>query len=217
MDLFRAYSKGSLLDVDLENQNLDVTRRLRVDREWRQPTVAADHGPASKNAQISPLAPAYLDTASVAFASLAGQGGGGGKGGDAKAGLGKKLFYDRRLSRERNMACATCHVPVSSTSPGRPTGSIRNRNDQIDPLYSSPDNRSTVRMNNLACDVTRISRSQKDITWGDFIRLAYPPHRGLLPKSLYVFSIKRGWNERCPDWPRRICSAVTAASWSSSR
>jgi cytochrome c peroxidase len=35
--------------------------------------------------------------------------------------LGKKLFFDTRLSRDHNMACATCHNPMYGWSDGLPT------------------------------------------------------------------------------------------------
>jgi cytochrome c peroxidase len=35
--------------------------------------------------------------------------------------LGKKLFFDTRLSRDGNMACATCHNPMYGWSDGLPT------------------------------------------------------------------------------------------------
>jgi cytochrome c peroxidase len=36
--------------------------------------------------------------------------------------LGKMLFFDPRLSRDRNMACASCHNPMFGWSDGLPTG-----------------------------------------------------------------------------------------------
>ncbi len=35
--------------------------------------------------------------------------------------LGKKLFFDPRVSRDRNMSCATCHNPLFGWSDGLPT------------------------------------------------------------------------------------------------
>ncbi len=35
--------------------------------------------------------------------------------------LGKKLFFDPRVSRDRNMSCATCHSPLFGWSDGLPT------------------------------------------------------------------------------------------------
>ena len=37
-----------------------------------------------------------------------------------KIALGRKLFFDRRLSRDRRMACATCHDPQRAFTDGRP-------------------------------------------------------------------------------------------------
>jgi cytochrome c peroxidase len=34
---------------------------------------------------------------------------------------GRKLFFDRRLSRDRSVACASCHQPSRAFSDGRPT------------------------------------------------------------------------------------------------
>ncbi|MDE0033191.1 MAG: c-type cytochrome [Deltaproteobacteria bacterium] len=61
-----------------------------------------------------------------------------GSGGDknvaaAQAGLGKRLFYDERLSGDVNFACATCHQPAKAFSDGRPlsaayTGAAHFRN-----------------------------------------------------------------------------------------
>lgn len=39
----------------------------------------------------------------------------------ARIELGKKLFFDPRLSRDGNMSCATCHNPVFGWSDGLPT------------------------------------------------------------------------------------------------
>ena len=39
----------------------------------------------------------------------------------ARVELGKKLFFDPRLSRDGNMSCATCHNPVFGWSDGLPT------------------------------------------------------------------------------------------------
>ncbi len=36
--------------------------------------------------------------------------------------LGKKLFFDPRVSRDKNMSCATCHSPLFGWSDGLPTG-----------------------------------------------------------------------------------------------
>lgn len=61
-----------------------------------------------------------------------------GSGGDknvatAQAELGKRLFYDERLSGDVNFACATCHQPARAFSDGRPlsaayTGAAHFRN-----------------------------------------------------------------------------------------
>ena len=40
----------------------------------------------------------------------------------ARVELGKKLFFDPRLSGDGNMSCATCHSPVFGWSDGLPTG-----------------------------------------------------------------------------------------------
>lgn len=40
----------------------------------------------------------------------------------ARVALGKKLFFDTRLSGEGNMSCATCHNPTLGWSDGLPTG-----------------------------------------------------------------------------------------------
>lgn len=40
----------------------------------------------------------------------------GGEDGDPEFVLGQALFFDRELSGNRNVACATCHVPFSSTT-----------------------------------------------------------------------------------------------------
>ena len=40
----------------------------------------------------------------------------------ARVELGKKLFFDPRLSRDGNMSCATCHNPMFGWSDGLPTG-----------------------------------------------------------------------------------------------
>lgn len=40
---------------------------------------------------------------------------------EARAALGKMLFFDPRLSRDGNMACATCHSPLLGWSDGLPT------------------------------------------------------------------------------------------------
>src|SRR5512134_615522 len=39
----------------------------------------------------------------------------------ARIELGKMLFFDPRLSRDGNMACATCHSPLLGWSDGLPT------------------------------------------------------------------------------------------------
>jgi cytochrome c peroxidase len=39
----------------------------------------------------------------------------------ARVELGKKLFFDPRLSADRNMSCATCHSPLFGWSDGQPT------------------------------------------------------------------------------------------------
>jgi len=44
--------------------------------------------------------------------------------------LGRKLFLDKRLSRERNRACATCHDPARSFSDGRPRSLGRSLHDR---------------------------------------------------------------------------------------
>lgn len=36
--------------------------------------------------------------------------------------FGERLFFEPRLSSDRNMSCATCHVPARAWSDGRPTG-----------------------------------------------------------------------------------------------
>ena len=51
--------------------------------------------------------------------------------GDAEAiALGRKLFFDKRLSRERNRSCATCHDPAKSFSDGRPRSLGRRLHDR---------------------------------------------------------------------------------------
>lgn len=45
----------------------------------------------------------------------------GNKPNKARVTLGKKLFFDPRLSRDGNMACATCHSPMLGWSDGLPT------------------------------------------------------------------------------------------------
>src|SRR5215510_2932398 len=37
-----------------------------------------------------------------------------------KIGLGRRLFNDRRLSRDRSISCASCHDPARAFSDGRP-------------------------------------------------------------------------------------------------
>ena len=39
---------------------------------------------------------------------------------DAKLEVGRKLFHDRRLSRDRTISCASCHDPVRAFSDNRP-------------------------------------------------------------------------------------------------
>src|SRR5687767_6918420 len=36
-----------------------------------------------------------------------------------KVALGRKLFFDKRLSLDRSLACATCHDPAKAFSDGR--------------------------------------------------------------------------------------------------
>lgn len=45
----------------------------------------------------------------------------GNKPNDARIDLGKKLFFDPRLSSDGNMSCATCHSPLFGWSDGLPT------------------------------------------------------------------------------------------------
>lgn len=42
---------------------------------------------------------------------------------DAKVDLGRHLFYDKRLSRDGSMSCATCHEQALAFTDGRPTPS----------------------------------------------------------------------------------------------
>ncbi len=44
--------------------------------------------------------------------------------------LGRALFFDKRLSRERDRSCATCHDPARSFSDGRPRSLGRNLHDR---------------------------------------------------------------------------------------
>lgn len=39
---------------------------------------------------------------------------------EEKIALGRRLFHDRRLSRDRSIACASCHDPKRAFSDGRP-------------------------------------------------------------------------------------------------
>ncbi len=41
---------------------------------------------------------------------------------DAKAALGRQLFFDPRLSKDNNLSCATCHHPGMGWEDGQPTG-----------------------------------------------------------------------------------------------
>lgn len=50
---------------------------------------------------------------------------------ETKAALGKTLFFDPRLSRSGNMACATCHVPQLGWEDGRPLA-IGDAGDTLD-------------------------------------------------------------------------------------
>ena len=36
--------------------------------------------------------------------------------------LGKRLFYDKRLSKDESISCATCHDPAQGFSNGRKVG-----------------------------------------------------------------------------------------------
>ncbi len=47
--------------------------------------------------------------------------------------LGERLFFERRLSSEQNMSCATCHVPSRAWSDGRATGFGRQALDRNTP------------------------------------------------------------------------------------
>ncbi|MEE4162944.1 MAG: cytochrome-c peroxidase, partial [Woeseiaceae bacterium] len=42
--------------------------------------------------------------------------------GDGLAALGRALFFDVRLSRDRTMSCATCHNPARAFTDGRDNG-----------------------------------------------------------------------------------------------
>src|SRR6202007_2043609 len=39
----------------------------------------------------------------------------------AKIDLGRKLYFDGRLSKDGSLSCATCHAPEKGFSDGRPT------------------------------------------------------------------------------------------------
>src|SRR5688572_30426974 len=39
---------------------------------------------------------------------------------DDKIAVGRRLFFDRRLSRDRSISCSSCHVPELAFSDGRP-------------------------------------------------------------------------------------------------
>ncbi len=52
--------------------------------------------------------------------------------------LGRKLFFDVRLSRDLDRACATCHLPTQAFADGRPRG-----------LGISPLDRNTIALANL--------------------------------------------------------------------
>ena len=54
----------------------------------------------------------------------------------AKVELGRKLFFDKRLSRNYTVACASCHDPRLAFTDGRPTavdeGRFTNSNQERD-------------------------------------------------------------------------------------
>ncbi|MEA3413296.1 MAG: cytochrome c peroxidase [Pseudomonadota bacterium] len=51
----------------------------------------------------------------------------------ALAGLGRDLFFDRRLSRNGKVACATCHIPELGFTDGKPVGEGLSKVDKNTP------------------------------------------------------------------------------------
>src|SRR5574337_1422721 len=51
-----------------------------------------------------------------------------------KINLGKQLYFDKRLSADGTVACATCHTPDKGFSDGRPTRSEEHTSELQSPL-----------------------------------------------------------------------------------
>lgn len=66
-----------------------------------------------------------------------------------KIALGRRLFFDRRLSRDRSIACASCHDPRRAFTDGRPVavgieGRTGARNVPTTTAASEPSKRSST-------------------------------------------------------------------------